>query len=290
MDKNKFFYIALICASLLAVFFVGRSITGYNIFNDTTTGQAEVENKAPTVTSSITCSSPGIMVCNTSEVTCWATAEDENGADDINHSEGKLYLNGTSCDSTNNNTCMVAMGDEYSCDITPTTGNEVNVTCTYTVHYWSEPGNWVGYIYVADADAYDDSNSTIQTDYISTTVAIDATEDLLNFGSLKIGESNITSTGLDNCGNVNLTLTVNATNMTDNSNIIPVGSIKFNSTDIGEFTALSEGAPSTLLNSLAELDTSSKITKYAWFNLTIPDGTPAGSYNNTIKFWSSQGT
>lgn len=107
-------------------------------------------------------------------------------------------------------------------------------------------------------------------------------------GSVDLGGSgiapgaagSITSMSTQNYGNLPMNLQVSGTALTLSSDTIPVGSIAYSlASDMSGSAALT-GSAVTL--STFELAAGSSSTKNTYFQLTVPNGLPAGTYTGTL--------
>ena len=179
------------------------------------------------------------IASSTVEVEINFTAYDANGKDDLNDSTASVTIkNGTS--TYTNSTCVATDVDAYS----------KNYTCTFTLQYYDNWGNWNINATIEDvggpASIYNDS----ATFYYSKLAAIELINTPVNFGELNLGATDVENENnplrINNTGN--LILNINITG----SDLVGMTNAGF-SIDVGQVTVDYSGAANATLSTSSQL-------------------------------------
>lgn len=237
-----------------------------------------------------------------------ATITDNNGCEDLSSGTSTAYYsavaNGYACASSTDS-CYFSSSCAYSgCQA----GTSIaTLQCTTTLQFNTNPtadllgvtpfeaGNWLGRLTAIDDD--NAFNSDITPDGIETagTVAVDVTEELINYQTVKsgqnTGERNATTT-INNMGNTALDTDVQGTDMEKGIDTIPVGQQEFN--ELTNFT-WSTGTDLAAGDQKADVNiqkpTDGDIDKDApiYWGIGIPGAQPSGDYTGQNTFTARQG-
>jgi|GEM_PF-3248971 len=207
-------------------------------------------------------------------------AYDYDGNSDLNDTTAKAIIDllGT---TYQNNSCVSSVVN----------ATVKEYTCTFTLHYYDNYGDWSINVSVRDnsnALAYNDS----ETFYYSKLAAATLINSTVNFGSVSLGSSNATNINnpmiVNNTGNMELNINITGADLvgvTDPSYVIGVGNVTFNDDD--NSTGDGSGNPLKHLSTdpinynpnATLLKKKSFMYLYWWIN--IPQGLMAQAYNAT---------
>ncbi len=281
-----------------------------------------ISNAAPEVRE-LTCN-PDPVTLNESGstiVVCTATLYDQNGYQDIHRdfsagdAVGILVQNQSTlaaCDfldssTQDNSSCYLNNTDATTqCSYSNPSGNEVDVECSWKVWWYMEPtsdlaGTWTAWIRVNDSTNNEDFNDT-DID-VSDLLALNVTDEI-DWGSQGVGSVAEEIVQVNNTGNVQIDIDVNATNMTCDSvpetNITP-DNIAYNDTT-GQCTtpadcckvAYATGSVCPEFGTNFDLNEDATGTgggptaKNTYFTLIVPSGV-SGTCTGWMTFTASKG-
>jgi hypothetical protein len=241
--------VLVLVVALLAITLVfkgGQVITGMAPQQNVTSAPAvNIGNIAPIV-SSINCAAGGQNITGgdynitlsanaSTEVTCNATASDDNGYEDVTGASGAFYDSGGPTCTDDVKSCY----QNATCEPGPTTGDLTRViTCKFYLKFnadnTTKSGNWTAFMKATDAGSLT-GNNTRGPHYVSELLAINvpATFDLgIVYAGFNQTDANKTL-AVSNFGNVMIDLLLNGTNLTCSGvGTIPLGYLKYYCTNV----------------------------------------------------------
>jgi hypothetical protein len=222
----------------------------------------------------------------TIRVWCNATAEDDDGPADIRQATAVLWD-----PSTTTAGGLDDADDHYtnsSCTLT-TSGQQVNISCSLTLQWYAQPGEWSCNITVTDAAAA--STSAAKTNITINQFKGLSTTGTLNFGSLAPGETtplgSQPQTTVENRGNTPLNLNITAnTNMQCTLGTINATQIHYDTTQTQYENMCTLNNPCTQTEQLnlrkKNSQDNTNPTQTIHWTIQIPQNTK-GNCNNTIQ-------
>ncbi len=248
--------------------------------------------------SDITLSNPQ----STTNVTVQATVTDNNGCEDVVSSTFGLYRSSytfAACDGTGGNANYCYPDQEGSAGATCTGSTDADAVYSATVplQYHADPtvadteypsDTWL--VTVESTDEAIEDEDEIGTGVEMNTFLSYSVSSSINYGSLSVGDTidplTITTTTTAT-GNVGLDQDQSGDDMcTDypacSEGVIAVGYQKYalsSSTAYADGTALTDSATEVELNCPKTTVTASPETKLVYWGISVPSGTPSGSYS-----------
>jgi len=214
---------------------------------------------------------------------CNASMTDADGFGNISEVVGLLYRNdshpGNPLDNNNhyaNSSCF-----------TSGSGNDLNVTCSFSLWYYSDPGTWI-----CNISGYDGTNNSNWTNFeIMSLVAMDATP--LSYhngsdGSIDLGNlSAVALMNISNLGNTDISIELSGSNLSCDIGSVNVSNQRYsNGSNITYPTASVLTAAATNITGLIvpqrTNDTVSSLGNLYWL-LMMPVAGVAGTCNGTIS-------
>lgn len=227
---------------------------------------------------------------STRTVWCNATVTDAEGYADIISSNSTIYSsssNYSASDDRNNHytnsSCALSEGFDTT---------KKNASCSFSVYYYAEPGNWTCVLYGIDASSAAGNNSTNSN--VSQTIALDISGEL-NFGTVIVNNiSNEINTSVYNIGNTQLDISLNGTNISCDLGTGSVTNLRYNTTDYGQ----DYGNMTSLTNDFVLIDDfalakktttdESQVSKNVSWKLKMPLGVK-GTCTGAVQFTAFQG-
>lgn len=149
-----------------------------------------------------------------------------------------------------------------------------SLNCTFNMAYYEINGTYNITVVANNTLAVSDqADTTFAYNLLSAFVL---NETVLDFGTLNIGQSSVTTFNMTNTGNQNISLEINGTDMVGAHDIIGVSNFTFDDdSDMSDALALSTSfQPFTILSVLEEAT--------GWLNITVPLGTYPEQYNSNV--------
>lgn len=240
---------------------------------------------------------------STQLVSCWGTAEDLDGFNDIKNLTAYLYAESSAWNAASN-TSVRYMNDTCNVSTLNTNGNW---NCTFEVPYYAENSTWTCLVNITDtSDAYTDNNN--DTARIEDLLSLSVNTTLIDFGTKSVDVNDTftnTPAVVYNLGNVQVDLQLdawerNATSGVDVDSLsafncsvgeIPVEYLKFGltSTDAyaGATSMVGVGATSTVQFNLDHQNggagTELPTFKTSYWGIGVPSGT-AGVCQGQVRY------
>lgn len=282
---------------LAIVLLVGLKIS----IADTATGQAGINNAAPTVTSVALYdeagnSSDAIDLTSGSKISidCNATLTDNNGYENISAANATLY------DSTSTSEAADDENIHYSntsCTIgTNTSTTQAPVSCSFNIDYMAINGTWTCNITADDGVTL---GSGTDANTLNALAALDVLNATISFGSMNLDSNSTAASAMDiqNLGNtqIDAQFSGNAYSCTD-AGTIPVGNTRYNLTsgsyDGGGTDLTTSAVTQTGFNlgarGVATADGTNS-TKLEYWTILIPSTGVAGTCTNTLTVAATAG-
>jgi len=218
------------------------------------------------------------------EISCNATIDDSDGYLNLSNVAAVLYdsveANATSIDDNNNhytNSSCVIIG----------TGNTSNVSCSFLLWYYANPGTWVCNMTASDGIG---TTSNVTNTTVAELVGMSVTGLLYHNGTgegIPLGNTSAEALmNITNTGNVDLGIELSGQDMGCDIGTIPVSSQRYNTT-----AGFSYASGKGLTNSSVSLagfivarrtDDLYPSSNYIYFMLMIPPNGIGGACNGTI--------
>jgi hypothetical protein len=215
---------------------------------------------------------------NTKTITCNATIEDENGADDITSVNATLHREKILDFEQNNNNVYI----NNSCSLISSSENIAEYSCDFNVYYYAENGTW--HCNVTSLDQQGLTNNNYENTTIDTLYAINLSSLILEYGEIPtndLSEEKILE--VQNIGNMPLTVFVrgyagsepeqNYSMICDNSETIPLENQRYSTiadTDFNEKNGLTSTFQE-IINNMQKQTTETMISQNTYWNLqTVP--------------------
>ncbi len=257
----------------LSLVFVSLFIVGTVLAADVTSESEQVNatliltNSPPTIDSVTPGSTTYDPVeAGTTLVTIYFVASDSNGVSDIDDSTAQAVITNGATTYTNT-----------SCVGTDLDADSVNYTCTFTLHYYDNYGDWSINVSVRDnsnALAYNDS----ETFYYSKLAALELINTPIDFGSLTLGTNDNPNQNnplkINNTGNLALNINITGADLVGVTN--PAYKIGVGNVTVDDDATLNEGTETG--NNELTLSTSAQT-----YN---PNGSPVAKQSTAdLYFW-----
>ncbi|RLC36232.1 hypothetical protein DRH27_05535 [Candidatus Falkowbacteria bacterium] len=267
-------------------------------------------NNVPTVLGDLLLNNGAIITLNfgpstTTVQTVNSSVEDQNGCTDLVGATARVYMSnvsgGYNCTADDNVCYHVDTGGCVLSDCDGDSDETAIYTCTADLKYYAVPTdgssgnpyesyNWLSYIQTYDGLTY--VSTTSPGVQIETTLALEVTESIINFGSEMIAKENSgtnnSTTTVVNIGNSPINVGLSGTNMTGApTGNIPVGQIKwslaenFNYSSTGK--ALSIGGEEVDIAAPRPASDAGVEDKVYW-GIGIPDIADASTYTGVNSF------
>ncbi len=236
----------------------------------------------------------------TRAVVATGTVADLNGFEDLVYATSTIYRSGvgSDCASDPNNCYQLT---SLQCPFENCSGTTCQVTCTADLHYFAEPTDdgsafegesWQARLFILDSTG-NEATSTSEGVDLLTLRAMSVISGSISYGTLGLaedtGSSNAVAT-VQNTGNVGIDLTVEGTDMTAGSSVIPAGNQLFATSTFTYSScvicsALS-GSPSPLDLDLGKpTSTSSAVTDDIYWGVYIPSGVAGTAHYGVTEFY-----
>jgi hypothetical protein len=230
-----------------------------------TMGTATLLNQAG-ADAAITLSAGGTVV-----VTANATVTDVNGGADVSNASATLYHSTSTSGGSNDENIHIT---NSSCVLGTPSGNDVLVTCSFTMNFMALDGTWTANITAVDSESAQISGTDDNT--VNALVALDVVNATVDFSSLELGTNSTSATALSvrSQGNAIIDAQFKGTNYTCTT----TGEIPVVNTQYG----LSTGTYDELTTGLTEED----VTQTG-FDLGIrgSGGSENGANSDKIEYW-----
>ncbi len=267
----------------------------------TTYRSVPVANSAPTVSSVVlNAGSPITLTANaTTSFNINFTVTDTNGCTDVfdsGNTTTTVFRSGVGggCTADNKNCYTVSTVITDDC----ITSNSGSATATVNIYYFAQAtdasssfaaDNWQAKVQAKDAGGLN-SSSTSSGVELNTLLAISVSPTTTNYGSVAAGSNsgstNQTST-ISNVGNSSSTLQVSGTALTNGPNTIATSSQHYATSTFtfGGLEQILSGVAATVSGfTLIGPTTTTAVSRNTFWGVTIPGGSPTGTYSGTNTY------
>lgn len=275
-----------------------------NVFAATASSTVVVGNAAPSVTNvTLNNASSIILTANTTtNVSINATISDNNGCGDVTSGTSTILLyrsgitSSTCMTTTSNLSCYLATA--FTASSTCTNGS-TNTTTTFAVYYFANATdssssystqNWIATVVFRDAN-FDTGSSDSSGQELLTLTALNVTTSSINYGSLSAsstsGAVNQVTTST-NAGNSSTSLQLSTFATLFGPAALASNTTQTYGTSTFTFQGTSAFLTLTATNVtgffLTTPTTTTNVAQPVYWGITIPAGTPTGTYNGVNLF------
>ena len=201
------------------LFFVSLSVSVFANNNETIETVMNITGNIPTSTiffavAGESAGTPINLQPNaTTTLSCWGTADDLDGLDDLADLSSVIYADGIARFAPDNETNHYT---NNTCDLSEFTVNG-NWNCTYQVQYYADPSEWTCAINITNQDPQYYNDTINETNTIEELVALEVHNKTVDFGlrAVDVEYDADTEVVVYNTGNVVLDLRLDADNMSE---------------------------------------------------------------------------
>jgi Domain of unknown function (DUF2341) len=232
----------------------------------------------------------------TTTIYATSTVSDQNGFADLLSATSTIYRSsvGPACVANDNNCYQLSTS---SCSFSNCSGNSCTLSCVAPIQYFADPTdtdpsqNWLARIQVRDTTNKADVDTSFAVE-LNTLYALNVTTGAINFNSIYVGQnsgSTVATSTVQNTGNTGIDIRVSGTHLTDGSNLIDVGKLKYATTTF-EYGSCSicqflTGSPVDVdVNIPKSTATTTQSTSTVYWGIDIPTGTRATLHTGVNTF------
>ncbi len=300
--KKALLFVFAYFVLVASLFLVDQTI--YASSTSTLQSSVVVGPATPTITSLAISPAPIVVIASTTTpIYVTAIIGDNNGCSSLTNGTETIELYRTTKGSTctqNNLNCYTATAFTATSSCVGA-GTSFNTTTTFNVYYFADSTTDASSSYPSDSwratiSFTSPENTTNTADSATTSLgilnAINVSEASISYGSLAASSTSPTSvtTTIANVGNSSTTLNLSGTNFVSGSNNFATTSQHYATSSGFTYgtgdTALTDSPTAAAGFLLASPTTTSTVSSYEYWKVSVPAGTATGTYNATSTFAS----